>query len=830
MKGTPILLGAVLALCLFCVLLLLGAGAPPPLLRNYVTTNAIPTIDFFDPAANALWGWDDTDNSARPIFIGANLTYDHATHTLVGGAGGSGVHVASTIAGILSSNAGPTLVTITNLPAAGITGLLTNDTTGNATTATTAINSVNSSNFWGVLSPTNLPPGLSTSNYVGTFTGNGAGLSNVVSGFITNGYTTNIPPETIDSQFSGITNLGSITVGSGITNVHLTPFGITVQSNSQILVGGGTNDNRGVGSILTGVAGTNTFHTVTTPGAIVAAYSAGQTTGSNVLNVAGTKGGIIVAQSKNATSGNLRTDITTTRGGYIMAVGDPTTSGTGATNNLSGVAVGGIMALGAGSVDNTIVSPAGAIIAIGNTGSVSYTGSNNLSAPVGSIIAINPSGTGWNHVGSTASIVALRQGTGTNIMTGASTLVVSDANGGLSVASGNSSRLLSLTTTGNSMIASGQSSFLIGDTTLYGSASVTGAGGFQWGTGYSNAFPYRAMFGYGIVPALTVSTNITVGIGTNDPQSTFHVNGTTTHGGGVTNLDLTALMFMATDANKREVSTLNALNLTNVQATNTTFLPGANVTFTTNADGTVTIAGSAGGSGVSVASTLAGVLSSNAGPTLVTITNIPGPLVTGAVPEATHATNAEFVLSPTLTNQIFSISSATNQPAWYKTISIPAYSFTPSTNTPAATNWYGANTTNGFIQSSYLFDDTAREAIWNGFAMPDDWDKGTLKFKFTFGSMTATSGNVAWYVAVGGQTNEMGAAIGITNAVHGSLSNLVTTAATAAVTPGGTLLSSDIIKIYVYRDPSIASDATGDAALVNVDMQYRLSTTPQASW
>ncbi len=43
-----------------------------------------------DPNADTLMGWDDTDGAIKFITIGANLSYDHATHTLSGSAGGSG--------------------------------------------------------------------------------------------------------------------------------------------------------------------------------------------------------------------------------------------------------------------------------------------------------------------------------------------------------------------------------------------------------------------------------------------------------------------------------------------------------------------------------------------------------------------------------------------------------------------------------------------------------------------------------------------------------------------------------------------------------------------
>lgn len=44
-----------------------------------------------DPGANVLMGWDDTDNAVKFITLGANLSYDHASHTL-SATGGGGAH------------------------------------------------------------------------------------------------------------------------------------------------------------------------------------------------------------------------------------------------------------------------------------------------------------------------------------------------------------------------------------------------------------------------------------------------------------------------------------------------------------------------------------------------------------------------------------------------------------------------------------------------------------------------------------------------------------------------------------------------------------------
>ena len=77
-------------------------------------------------------------------------------------------------------------------------GLIFGNLSGNASTATLATNVV------GVLSPTNLPSGLSSSNYVGTYIGNAAGLTNLNAGALTN---TGSLVISADKVTSGNTNL-----------------------------------------------------------------------------------------------------------------------------------------------------------------------------------------------------------------------------------------------------------------------------------------------------------------------------------------------------------------------------------------------------------------------------------------------------------------------------------------------------------------------------------------------------------------------------------------------------------------------------------------------
>jgi len=49
---------------------------------QYVLTSFLGIGSLADPDADTIIGWDDTDGATKFITIGANLSYDHATHTL----------------------------------------------------------------------------------------------------------------------------------------------------------------------------------------------------------------------------------------------------------------------------------------------------------------------------------------------------------------------------------------------------------------------------------------------------------------------------------------------------------------------------------------------------------------------------------------------------------------------------------------------------------------------------------------------------------------------------------------------------------------------------
>jgi len=108
---------------------------------------------------------------------------------------------------------------VTNIYSSFVNGATTNagpmvaqSFTGNAsglTNVPSATNAINATNFWGLLSATNLPAGLSTSNYIGTQIGNGSGLTNLNANSLTNQWTGVFPyPDVATVPKTGDTELG----------------------------------------------------------------------------------------------------------------------------------------------------------------------------------------------------------------------------------------------------------------------------------------------------------------------------------------------------------------------------------------------------------------------------------------------------------------------------------------------------------------------------------------------------------------------------------------------------------------------------------------------
>lgn len=176
----------------------------------------------------------------------------------------------------------------------------------------------------------------------------------------------------------------------------------------------------------------------------------------------------------------------------------------------------------------------------------------------------------------------------------------------------------------------------------------------------------------------------------------------------------------------------------------------------------------------------------------------------------------------------------------YKTLWIPAAAMTPSTTAgaTAATVEYGTN---------YMTHDvlTFPGATADSFAefdvvMPEGWDLGTIKYKayWTNGHADANAGEwVNFYLSAGARSNDdaldavLGTAIDVLDQ-HITDDDVHVTAASAALTVGGTPALGDLVHFKVGRDYDEANGGTAmdvNAYLLGILIQYR-ENAEVAAW
>lgn len=145
-------------------------------------------------------------------------------------------------------------------------------------------------------------------------------------------------------------------------------------------------------------------------------------------------------------------------------------------------------------------------------------------------------------------------------------------------------------------------------------------------------------------------------------------------------------------------------------------------------------------------------------------------------------------------------------------------------------------TTNGVTYDVFKFDGATAESVWFKLRMPDTWDRGTVKAIFHWEPDTGGSGAVTWGISGLADSNDdaLDSAPGTEVLVSDSViavGDLHITAATAAVTIGGSPALGDLIAFRVRRVPSDAGDTmTQDACLLGVSLQWREGTTEPAAW
>lgn len=182
--------------------------------------------------------------------------------------------------------------------------------------------------------------------------------------------------------------------------------------------------------------------------------------------------------------------------------------------------------------------------------------------------------------------------------------------------------------------------------------------------------------------------------------------------------------------------------------------------------------------------------------------------------------------------------SKTVQLPHYMTVTIPAGAMTGCTTNGAASgkHEYG---TNDIDLDYFAFDGGAtEERVQFAFPAPAGWDYGTVKAKFHWSSATAsTAGDtVEWGIKGGALSNDdaIDAALGTAQVVSDTLladngADMQVTAATSAITIGGTPAAGDMLIFEVYRNTDGTDDMTEDAWLFCVEIQFQI-TTAAAAW
>lgn len=175
----------------------------------------------------------------------------------------------------------------------------------------------------------------------------------------------------------------------------------------------------------------------------------------------------------------------------------------------------------------------------------------------------------------------------------------------------------------------------------------------------------------------------------------------------------------------------------------------------------------------------------------------------------------------------------------YNTIYVGAAAMVPTTTNggAAGSNEYASND----VMLDYLaFDTTTEEYAAFSMPMPENWDRGTVKAKFFWSPGTAsgaTGNTVEWQLA--GQAIADDGTIDVAMADAGEVvSDAVTagenadlhiTAATPAITVGGTPALGKLVHFKVSRNVGGTDDHGYDAWLFGVWIQYKI-TNQVAAW
>jgi len=156
---------------------------------------------------------------------------------------------------------------------------------------------------------------------------------------------------------------------------------------------------------------------------------------------------------------------------------------------------------------------------------------------------------------------------------------------------------------------------------------------------------------------------------------------------------------------------------------------------------------------------------------------------------------------------------------------------TPRTTNGAATATVQTGT-NAITYDVFDFDAVTSEGVCFQIAMPDAWDRGTIKARF-YWTAASGSGTVIWAIKGGSLSDGdvLDTAYGTSQSVTDTLlatANLHVTTATPAITIAGSPVLQDWVYFEIRRD--IADTLAVDARLIGVKIQYLELTTEPIGW
>ena len=169
----------------------------------------------------------------------------------------------------------------------------------------------------------------------------------------------------------------------------------------------------------------------------------------------------------------------------------------------------------------------------------------------------------------------------------------------------------------------------------------------------------------------------------------------------------------------------------------------------------------------------------------------------------------------------------------YTNIWVPAGSMIPL-DTDGAASGLKEYATNDIMLDYFAFNGAAEEYVAFNLAMPENWNRSTIKAKFFWapGDSACSAGDkVEWEIGGGALTDDdaIDAAIGTTQVIYdtvlvGKDADMHVSAVTPAITIGGTPALLDLIHVKVSRNVSSANDTMAeDAWLFGVMLQIKVN-------